>query len=98
MSINAKRVAYLFDRCQKVGATNPVTDEGAPTREQVLELLDDATFAERSQVDELATHLKRLCRIVRKKDPSNPQAANAVKFMRCIGQLEPMRAKKGGDK
>jgi hypothetical protein len=95
VSANENRVKVLLRKCREVNAINPLTREGSPTEEQILNLLDEATFDASAEMDELAAHLKRLCRIVRKRDPANPQAANALKFLRCIGQLEPMRVKGG---
>ena len=94
---NAQRVSSLLAKCRAVNAINPATGEGAPTEEQLINLLDDVTSDCRAEADELAAHLKRLCRIVRKMDPKNPQAEKAIGFLRCIGQLEPLR-KEGGAK
>jgi len=37
-----KRTDVVFDKAKKLGLENPITNEGAPTREMVGEAINDA--------------------------------------------------------
>lgn len=79
----------LLSRAKAAGLINPVTGEGAPTREQIAFELD--LYRDSAAMDELATYACRLVRLVRKTDPSNKVAADCVEFLRCIGRTNPLR-------
>lgn len=86
-----KRTTSLFDEAKKLGLTNPVTGDGMPTFEMIQEALSAAESASGAETSEVAMYCRRLVRLVRKTDPKNAIARDAVAFLKCIGQSQILR-------
>lgn len=86
-----KRASNLLRRCEQLGQVNPVTGQGAPTEEQIASEFLAIEGNASAELDEVATYVRRLIRIVRKTDPENQVATKAAEFLRCIGLADPLR-------
>jgi len=84
-----ERAEQLFAKAKETGLVG-VNGDGAPTLGMVAEAIVDAGDYS-GEASELAVYCRRLVRIVRKTDPDNEVAEKCVDFLRCIGEIKPLR-------
>lgn len=86
-----KHARLLLDRCKRDGLVNPVTGEGSPTEDMLAEELLCVESDTAPETEDLAMYVRRLARVVRKYEPNNKLAADAIGLLVCTGHIKTKR-------
>lgn len=86
-----KRARSLFDEAKSQGLINPLTGEGAPTHDMLADELLACESNGEGALLEVASYLRRTIRALRKHEPQNKIATDAVEYLRTIGLTTPFR-------
>ena len=79
-----KRTDAIFDQAKKLGLENPVTSEGAPTREMVAEAINDAEGDAESCREAFVSRLNQRIEYHRSAQTGNPRELDNAAMLALI--------------